>query len=120
MHETPVIRFEEKLAMQTAESSVRYENQMYRIGVPWKEKQSVLPDNYDTALKRLENTEKRLKRSPDIADSYSKCIEQYVSLNIFIHLVISIYIHTIHKVYNNKDRNESVALIEFRSFLVHG
>ena len=78
MHETPVIRFEEKLAMQTAKSSVRYENQMYLIGVPWKEKQPVLPDNYDMALKRLENTEKRLKRSPDIAESYSKCIEQYV------------------------------------------
>ena len=78
IHETPVIRLEEKLALQTAESSIKYENQMYRVGVPWKERQPVLPDNYDMALRRLENREKRLIRSPDIADSYSKCIEQYV------------------------------------------
>ena len=78
MHEPPVIRLEEKLALQTAEHSINYENQMYRVGVPWKERQPVLPNNYDMALRRLENTEKRLKRSPDIADSYSKCIEQYI------------------------------------------
>ena len=29
------------------------------------------------ALQRLENTEKRLKRSPDVAHAYTKCIEQY-------------------------------------------
>ena len=73
-----MIRLEEKLTLQTAEHSMNYENQMYRVGVPWKERQPVLPNNYDMALRRLENTEKRLKRSPDIADSYSKCIEQYI------------------------------------------
>ena len=78
MHEPTVIRLEEKLALQTAEHSINYENQMYMVGVPWKERQPVLPNNYDMALRRLENTEKRLKRSPDIADSYSKCIEQYI------------------------------------------
>ena len=30
------------------------------------------------ALHRLENTEKRLKRSPDVAETYSQCIEQYI------------------------------------------
>ena len=60
MHEPPVIRLEEKLALQTAEHSINYENQMYRVGVPWKERQPVLPNNYDMALRRLENTEKRL------------------------------------------------------------
>ena len=51
---------------------------MYRVGVPWKERQPVLPDNYDMALRRLENTENRLKQSHDIADSYSKFIERYI------------------------------------------
>ena len=51
---------------------------MYRVGVPWEERQPVLPDNYDRALRRFENTKKRLIRSPDIADSYCKCIEQIV------------------------------------------
>ena len=64
--------------MQTAEHSINYENQMYWVGVSWKERQPVLPDNYEMALRRLENTENRLKRSHDIADAYSKCIERNI------------------------------------------
>ena len=30
------------------------------------------------ALRRLENTEKRLKKSPDVAQAYNNCLEQYV------------------------------------------
>ena len=41
MHEPPVIRSEEKLDLQTAEHSINYENQMYRVGVPWKERQPI-------------------------------------------------------------------------------
>ena len=78
MNEPPVIRLGEKLALQTAEQCINYENQMFLVDVPWKERQPVLPDNYDMTLRRLENTEKRLKRSPGIADSYSRCIEQYL------------------------------------------
>ena len=77
-YETPVIRLEEQLAMRSAENSIAYGNQMYRIGIPWKESQPILPDNYDMAVRRLENTEKRLKRSSDIAVAYNKCILQYV------------------------------------------
>lgn len=48
---------------------------MYRVDVPRK---PVLLTNRAMALHRLENTEKRLKRSSDIAQTHSKCIEQYV------------------------------------------
>ena len=41
MHEPPVIRSEEKLDLQTAEHSINYENQMYRVGVPWKGRQPI-------------------------------------------------------------------------------
>ena len=51
---------------------------MYRVGLPWKTAHPALPNNYEMALRRLENTEKRLKRSTDIASSYSQCIEQYI------------------------------------------
>ena len=37
MYDPSVIRLDEKLAFQTAEHSINYENQMYRVGVPWKE-----------------------------------------------------------------------------------
>ena len=51
---------------------------MYRVGVPWKTNDAALPDNYEMALSRLENKEKRLKKSPEVANAYSKCIEQYI------------------------------------------
>ena len=77
-HELPIIRIEEQIALKKVETSLTYENQMYRVGVPWITEEPVLPNNYAVALHRLENTEKRLKRSPNIAHAYNKCIEQYV------------------------------------------
>ena len=77
-HDVPIVRIEEQLALKTVEKSLTYENQMYRVGLPWKTAHPALPNNYAMALRRLENTEKRLKRSTDIASSYSQCIEQYI------------------------------------------
>ena len=77
-HDLPIIRIEEQMAMKQVENSLSYENQMYRVDVPWKTNDVALPDNYEMALSRLENTEKRLKRSPEVAYAYSKCIEEYL------------------------------------------
>ena len=39
----------------------------------------MLPDNYSMALRRLQNTEKRLHKSPNIGHAYSDIIKQYVA-----------------------------------------
>ena len=72
-----IVRIEEQLAMQKVENTLLFEKQIYRVGIPWKSNNSALPNNYEMALRRLENTEKRLHRSPDVAQAYNKCIEQY-------------------------------------------
>ena len=77
-HDLPLIRIEEHMAMKQVENSLSYENQMYRVGVPWKTNDVALPDNYEMALSRLENIEKRLKRSLEVAYAYNKSIEQYL------------------------------------------
>ena len=74
----PTVRLEDQLAIKKVENSLSYDNKMYRVGVPWKTNDTALPDNYEMALSRLENTEKRLKKSPEVANAYSKCIEQYI------------------------------------------
>ena len=51
---------------------------MYRVGKPWKSDARALPDNYEMAIKRLENMEKRLKKSPDVEQAYNKYSQQYV------------------------------------------
>lgn len=66
---------EERSAMRTVEES--NENSMYRVGIPWRADRQTLPDSYNMALQRLENTEKRLHWSPEIATAYSKVIDQY-------------------------------------------
>ena len=77
--EMPMVRTEDQLAMKKVENSLTYDNQMYRVGIPWVKNKPVLPDNYEMALSRLENTEKRLKKSPDVAHAYSQCINQYIT-----------------------------------------
>ena len=64
--------------MRKAENSIQYDNKMYRVGVPWIENKPSLPDKHRMALHRLQNTEKRLQKSPDIARAYSDIIDQHI------------------------------------------
>ena len=81
LNATPIVQIEEKHAMKTVENSMRYDNDqnMYRLSIPWKENMPRLPENYNMALQRLQNTEKRLRKSPSIGQSYSDIIENYVA-----------------------------------------
>ena len=60
MGDRPIVRIEEQSAMKKAEQSIQFENNMYRVGVPWRSNERALPNNYKMALRRLENTEKKL------------------------------------------------------------
>ena len=46
---------------------MKYQNVRYQVAIPWKEDPSNLPSNYDMALKRLKNTEKRLVNDPELS-----------------------------------------------------
>jgi len=75
----PVCNLEEKDALLAAEQSFKWTGTCYEIDLPWKSNVSNLPNNYDLALKRLNNIEKRLLKQPDLASAYSKVIESYVA-----------------------------------------
>lgn len=72
------MKIEDQLALKTVENSVQYVDNMYHVGVPWIENKHNLPDNYHMALQRLQNTEKGLQKSPDVARAYSDIIDQYI------------------------------------------
>ena len=76
--EQPIIRVEEKSALNKLEMSLLYDDKMYRVGIPWREDRTKLPDNYKMALQRLENTEKKLQRSPNLSIAYKQVIESYM------------------------------------------
>ena len=74
----PIVKAEDKQALKLVEESCVYEKNMYRVGIPWKDANPSIPNNYKMALQRLQNTEKRLKRSPDVAKAYKECIDKYI------------------------------------------
>ena len=79
VHSAPIVQIHEQCALKKVKNSLEYDNAMYRIGVPWIDSKPILPDNYRMALQRLQNTEKRLQKSPDVAMAYSDIIDKYVA-----------------------------------------
>ena len=56
---------------------LRYENGKYQVQIPWK-KEHHLTNNYQMALNRLENTERRLIKQSELGEKYCEIIEQYI------------------------------------------
>ncbi|XP_022777948.1 uncharacterized protein LOC111319437 [Stylophora pistillata] len=57
------------------ESCFKVENQCM-IPYPWRKDPKLLPDNKELAMKRLESTERRLKRNPEQGEAYCKQMEE--------------------------------------------
>ena len=55
---------EESKILEQLETSVSYDNESYTVPIPWKNESPIMPDSREMALKRLENTEKRLQNDP--------------------------------------------------------
>ena len=77
MAQQPIVRIKEQSALRKEEQSIQYDSNMHRVGIPWQSNEPELPNNYKMALRRLENTEKKLSRSPQIATAYCDIINQY-------------------------------------------
>ncbi len=57
--------------------SIKYEDGRYTVGMPWKADKDRLKDNFEMAKGRLESTENRLKRTPEIAAEYKRIVNDY-------------------------------------------
>ena len=73
----PDCQTEEKLTRDTVAETLTFEDGRYSVGLPWKTKDHELPDNFKMALHRLQNTEKRLQKSPELAQAYSDVLQTY-------------------------------------------
>lgn len=77
-HDRPVLNPDEQCALEQVQKSLEYLEGRYQVALPWKKNVPDLPDNYDMALRRLYNTEKRLLKNPEIAAPYSENITEYL------------------------------------------
>ena len=69
---------EESKILEQLETSVSYDNESYTVPIPWKNESPIMPDSREMALKRLENTEKRLQNDPVVGKAYCDVIDQYL------------------------------------------
>lgn len=66
-------------ARQIMETTVRYINSRYEIGLLWRYDDVHLPNNYSIAMKRLQCLEKRLHREPNMKLNINDQIKSYIS-----------------------------------------
>ena len=84
---TSVMTCDESVAWHKVSSSIQFENGHYVVAVPWQDVRPSLPNNRALAEKRLESTERKLEKNPEIAEAYQKVIEEYLEKN-YIHSVL--------------------------------
>ena len=75
--EIQIVKPEEKIARDMVAETVTFEDGHYSVGLPWKTKDHDLPNNFTMAMDRLQNTEKRFQKSPELAIAYSDVLETY-------------------------------------------
>ena len=69
---------EDKRALETLERTVKHVCNRYEVGMLWREGEVNVPDNRLMAEKRLESTERKLKRDGELAKKYCAIIDDYV------------------------------------------
>ena len=63
---------EDKFVLNEYEKSVKNNENRYEIGLPLKDKNVTLPNNYSSALNRLIKPERRFKSKPTLKNEYIK------------------------------------------------
>ena len=77
--ETKSMSVEDKLAMQKMESSISFENGHYRLGLPWRDESSRLPNNMTLAHARLQQLRRKLTHDPSLHQKYADTVNDYIA-----------------------------------------
>ena len=75
--EIQIVKLEEEIARDMVAETLTFEDGHYSVRLSWKTKDHDLPDNFTMAVHGLQNTEKRLQKSPELAKAYSDVHETY-------------------------------------------
>ena len=82
----PCVCDADKLSQTEREEAKLIEESCIKVGsqwmipYPWRKDPNLLPDNRDLAMKRLESTERRLKKSPEQTEAYCKQMAEMESM----------------------------------------
>ena len=61
---------------EEVKNSITFENNRYKVGLPWKSSHPLLPDNYNLCKKRLDNLLQRLQQEPEKLKQYDSVMKE--------------------------------------------
>lgn len=76
------VQQEEKTLYEDFTANVRFEDERYKVSLPWKEFHKTLPDNYQMSLHRLHGLLRRLRQEPSILREYDNIINDQLQKGI--------------------------------------
>ncbi|XP_053389925.1 uncharacterized protein LOC128552879 [Mercenaria mercenaria] len=69
---------EDKKALNTMNSLLRYENGHYKLKLPWRDEKAVMPNNLTLAHARLEHLKRKLARDQELHKMYTASVTDYI------------------------------------------
>ncbi|XP_045032645.1 uncharacterized protein LOC123474497 [Daphnia magna] len=75
----PLESTEDKLARKKLDATIQFDGTRYEVGLPWVSDAIALPDNYNSALRRLFSIENKFIHNSNFAERYKAVIDDYVA-----------------------------------------
>ncbi|XP_045034645.1 uncharacterized protein LOC123475716 [Daphnia magna] len=75
----PLESTEDKLARKKLDATIQFDGARYEVGLPWVSDAIALPDNYNSALRRLFSIENKFVHNSNFAERYKAVIDDYVA-----------------------------------------
>lgn len=69
------VKPEDQKAIDAVQSSMRKVSKYFEVGLPWRDEDASMPNNYSCALRRLKTIEKKMDSSPHFAAQYSTLVK---------------------------------------------
>ncbi|XP_052809477.1 uncharacterized protein LOC128237941 [Mya arenaria] len=79
VQEKSVMSMKDRDIYESTEKTMKFEDNHYVVEIPWKENRNELLNNYEMAKRRLESTEKKLRKEPVVEKMYNETIQGYLT-----------------------------------------
>ncbi|XP_045027087.1 uncharacterized protein LOC123470617 [Daphnia magna] len=75
----PLESTEDKLSRKKFDATIQFDGTRYEVGLTWLSEDIALPDNYNSALRRLFSIKKKFFHNSNFAERYKAVIDDYVA-----------------------------------------
>ncbi|XP_053403139.1 uncharacterized protein LOC128558265 [Mercenaria mercenaria] len=70
---------EDESIVKQVKSTITRSEGHYQVSIPWNDKKPSLKNNYEMALHRLRNTEKKIEKDPVLKEAYKTTLQKYLN-----------------------------------------